>query len=123
MIRATVAAILLVVLLALAFPASADVAPDAAACITKDRARMVALQEAPKAIITDLAGPQEEFFLTNLSRFEAYDFRDADIVLIRVPGRGHAVVAIFQAGCLIANPVYPNLYIIVLLSMPAEREI
>lgn len=114
-----------VAMLALAYlsPARADLDPDAVVCINKDRASEVAWQQAPNAIITDLAGPQEEFFLANLSRLEAYDFHDADVVLIRVPGRGFAVVAIFEAGCLIANPVYPNLYIIVLLSMPAEREI
>jgi hypothetical protein len=119
-----VTAILLVLLLAWICPgARADLAPDIEACITKARAEAITRAQVPRAIITDLAGPQEEFFLTNLSRLEAYNFRHADVVLTRFPGKGWALVTVFQAGCLIADLEYPNLYIVVLLAMPEEREI
>lgn len=86
MIRASVGAILLVVLLAWLSPARADL--DVGACETKPDVIAEVYKQIPAAFVTDLAGPVEGFFLGNLSRVTGYDYRDADVVLVRRPGGG-----------------------------------
>lgn len=121
MIRASVVAILLAVLLALAFPAAADLDPGR--CETKRAVIAEVYRQIPAAFVTDLAGPIEGFFLGNLSRVTGYDYRGADVVLVRRPGGGRTLIIIFRAGCMDTSTTQDNLIIQPLLAMPIETEI
>lgn len=91
-------------------------------CATKAAVIDETYRQVANAIVTDLAGPQEEIFLQNLSRIEAQDFIGKDIVLFRFPGKGSTTVSVFVGDCYSQHLNIPNLFIQILLSLPKEHE-
>jgi hypothetical protein len=122
--RAIVAiGLLCVLLIAVTAPRAVLADAQAGTCETKAVVIAEVYRQIPNAFVTDLAGPLEQFFGSNLSRVEAYDFLGADFVLVRKPGHGNTLIVAFRGDCMSTSIIKDNLFVQPLLAMPMERGI
>lgn len=96
--------------------------PPPQACITKDMHRATVWLEHPRDILTDIAGPVEQFLIANLLIFEARDHRGSDLVLVRRWGSPMTRITAFTDGCRSADYQLHNHYVQVLQRMPKDWE-